>query len=46
LLRIDFEDLISTAVIASEKEKVVTTINQVRPDIKINQETLELLPAY
>lgn len=45
LLKIDFEDLIPTAVIASEKEKVVTTIHQVRPDIKINQETLELLPA-
>ena len=45
LLKIDFEDLIPTAVIASEKEKVVTTIHEIRPDIQINQETLELLLA-
>ncbi|TSJ36562.1 helix-turn-helix transcriptional regulator [Mucilaginibacter corticis] len=45
LLNICFEDLIPTSRIALERNKVVATVHKINPDLKINEETLELLAA-
>ena len=42
LLKIDFDDLIPTAPLVMEKEKVVATVHRIKPDLKVNEETLEL----
>jgi transcriptional regulator with XRE-family HTH domain len=42
LLKIGFDDLIPTAPLALEKEKVVAAVHKIKPDLKVNEETLEL----
>ncbi|MDO3641770.1 helix-turn-helix transcriptional regulator [Mucilaginibacter sp. L3T2-6] len=43
LLKIGFDDLIPTTRLALEKDQVVATIHKINPDLKINEETLELV---
>ena len=45
MLKIDFNDLIPTSAIETEKEKVVATVHEVKPNLKINEDTLELVCA-
>jgi hypothetical protein len=45
MLKIDFNDLIPTSAIGTEKEKVVATVHELKPNLKINEDTLELVCA-